>query len=530
MNNKAHSNTGRNKDPRANRRFLRKLWPDSLFGQLFLIFTLGFMALMLIGIYHGLRTRQYFSIRSVMWDRATRMAHMALVLDTAHPESRTYLLERLSNRGFTLEIEKAEPNLAEHTPDNLQDSAAALERIFNLALESLWEADLYAEGSSGESPTPNPPQITGTPGATDISTIFRQRPEPTIQMASVAITEQNIPGFTGDLIEILRRTFHAYPSENTAPLYVSRAAIPLRNGDWLVISDKPRPFTGFMGLPLKEILAVEAFFLIISLLAFYFIVKPLRRMTQAADSFDLDQPNTPPLPETGPREVREGAQAFNRMQNRIRNFVNERSDLLAALSHDLRTPLTRMRLRVEQLDDKTRLAMQKDMDELQQLMDSSIDLARNSSEEVALLDVGALLESLVEDYRDQGKDVTLQDADKIMAVAPLAARPIGVKRCLGNLLENAVCYGNGKVTVGIKDGKHELAIIICDNGPGILPDSLERVFEPFYRLERSRNRSTGGSGLGLPIARSMARAHGGGITLVNRSEGGLCATATFKRI
>ena len=220
------------------------------------------------------------------------------------------------------------------------------------------------------------------------------------------------------------------------------------------------------------------------------------------------------------------------MQKSIRDFLEERERTLAAVSHDLRTPLTRMRLRVEQLDPDQRSALQKDIGELQQIMDTTIDIARSRNENIAIVDVMSLIESLVEDRQDMGQDIRLadhlQEPDALFSIPPLSARPLSMKRCISNLMDNAIRYGN-HVIVDVKNSETMLSIIICDNGPGISEEELKKVFEPFYRVERSRNRSTGGTGLGLSIARSMARMHGGDVTLENRPEGGLKAIATFKR-
>jgi signal transduction histidine kinase len=220
------------------------------------------------------------------------------------------------------------------------------------------------------------------------------------------------------------------------------------------------------------------------------------------------------------------------MQKSIREFLDERERMLAAVSHDLRTPLTRMRLRVEQLDESQRAPLQKDISELQQIMDTTIDIARCKSENVTMVDVASLIESLVEDRQDMGQDIRLeerlQDPEVLFSIQPLAARPLSMKRCLANLMDNALRYGS-TVVVGVEERGDALAVVIDDSGPGIPEGDLEKVFEPFYRVERSRNRSTGGTGLGLSIARSMARLHDGDVVLENRPEGGLRATATFRR-
>jgi signal transduction histidine kinase len=165
-------------------------------------------------------------------------------------------------------------------------------------------------------------------------------------------------------------------------------------------------------------------------------------------------------------------------------------------------------------------------------MDTTIDIARSKSEAVSMVDVASLIESLVEDRQDMGQPIQLeerlQDPEVLFGIAPLSARPLSMKRCLANLMDNALRYG-GSVVVGVEERGPMLAVTISDCGPGIPEADLEKVFEPFYRVERSRSRSTGGTGLGLSIARSMARMHDGDVVLENRPEGGLRATATFRR-
>lgn len=504
------------------RRAAARLMPRSLFGQLVLIFSVAFLAFLVISALHAAETKRYYILRGLMGDRARRMADMTLLLDAAGGEGRSVLINRMSTKGFSIHIEPEAPALPAHkdgpardedddllaSPENLDEASVMLEYLLNRSL-----ADMRAAREDG---------AAGRPG--------HAASLPYEDIADAVVREVNIPTTLEEVGGTLRRLLHRQPSRGARPrIYQATVSIPLSDGQFVVFDDSAPGFPMLPDFPLRGILIVEVFFVLVSLLAFYLIVRPLRRLARAADSFGRDLPGTPPLPETGPREVREAAQAFNRMQCRIRDFVDERARTLAAVSHDLRTPLTRMRLRVEQLDDARRAPLQKDMDELQQLMDTTIDLARDSTgEDFAPVDVAALLESLVEDRQDMGQNVTLKEAGALDGVAPLLARPLSVKRCLGNLLDNAVRYG-GRAEVSVRDGRDKLVITICDAGPGIPEAALARVFEPFYRLEPSRNRSTGGSGLGLAIARSMVRQHGGDIELSNRPEGGLCARVTFPR-
>lgn len=264
----------------------------------------------------------------------------------------------------------------------------------------------------------------------------------------------------------------------------------------------------------------------LSVLAVHWLTRPLAFLANAATELGRDI-QRPPLQETGPLEVRQAAKAFNTMQTRLTRYIRDRSRVLAAVSHDLKTPITRLRLRSELLDDpKLKEKFQSDLDAMETMVQATLDYMRGteSQEAVAPIDINALLESLQEDAHETGADVTLQGT----ARTPYPGRPIALKRCLMNLLDNALHYGK-QASIAVKDDPERLVITIQDSGPGIPDAELERVFAPFYRLEGSRGRHTGGTGLGLGIARNIARAHGGELTLRNRAQGGLEARVELPR-
>ncbi|WP_252106688.1 MULTISPECIES: ATP-binding protein [unclassified Halomonas] len=263
----------------------------------------------------------------------------------------------------------------------------------------------------------------------------------------------------------------------------------------------------------------------LSLLSIKSATRPLARLSRAARQLgdDLD---SPPLKESGPREVAATAAAFNRMQRRIRDQVEERERLFSAISHDLKTPITRMRLRAEMLDDpRQRERFCASLDELSELVKGALASVKGLDlhEAPVATDIGALALHLATELRLQGGDVEITGQ-----AAPLVVKPLAIKRCLSNLLENAVFYGQ-HARVEIIDAPERVTIRLRDAGPGIEDSQLDRVFSPFVRLEASRSRHTGGSGLGLGIARHIARAHGGDITLANHPAGGLVATLTLAR-
>ncbi len=253
------------------------------------------------------------------------------------------------------------------------------------------------------------------------------------------------------------------------------------------------------------------------------IVNPLRRLAVAADGFGLDGP-APEMPRTGPQEVRALSEALARMQARLSSMIADRTRMLAALGHDLRSPITALRLRADMVeDDETRARMTAILDEMQDMVEATLAFARGVSTDqpTEAADLTALLTDLARELSETGPSITVDAAGPISA----DIRRTPMRRALRNLLENAQRYGGGaKVTLRKTGG---VDILIDDTGPGIPPDDLDHVFDPFRRLETSRSPETGGIGLGLPIARAIFRAHGGDVRLSNRPEGGLRVTATL---
>ena len=267
--------------------------------------------------------------------------------------------------------------------------------------------------------------------------------------------------------------------------------------------------------------------IVVSLVAVRWVTRPLSALANAAEKLGEDI-NRPPLPETGPLETQRAARAFNTMQQRLSRYIADRTRIFTAMSHDLKTPITRLRLRAEMLDDVAlRAKFAKDLLEMEAMVTQTLDFMREASTQEAVqpVDAMALLESLQTDYQDTGSEVEIEGN----AAQPYPGRPLALRRCLTNLLDNAIRYG-GRATVKVEDAAARLTIHILDDGPGIAQHELEQAFEPFFRAEASRSRETGGTGLGLGIARNIARAHGGDLVLRNRPEGGLEATLTLPRI
>ncbi|RSZ39708.1 MULTISPECIES: ATP-binding protein [unclassified Variovorax] len=256
------------------------------------------------------------------------------------------------------------------------------------------------------------------------------------------------------------------------------------------------------------------------------VTQPLAQLADAADELGPDLKGQQ-LAEEGPTEVKHAARAFNAMQKRIAGYMAERVEILAAISHDLQTPITRMRLRTDLMDEgQDRDKFRQDLDAMHALVREGVTYARTlhgATEPPRRIDADALFESMVADYEDSGEQVLLEGR----ADGPIVTRPNALRRILTNLIDNALKFGTDvRLQVHAAPGDR-LTLAVVDNGPGIPPDQLENVLKPFYRVEGSRNRNTGGTGLGLAIAHQLATAMGAELTLRNRAEGGLEARLTM---
>lgn len=287
-----------------------------------------------------------------------------------------------------------------------------------------------------------------------------------------------------------------------------------------VVPPRPPSFApppDFLDYGILFVLSVSALAAIVARMT----MRPLKQLAQAATELgnNIDRPA---LPERGATEIRQAAAAFNAMQSRIRHHIRQRAHILAAITHDLQTPLTRLRLRLEKVDDtELRAKLISDLSAMQDMVREGLDLARSMdlAEAMQPLDLDSLIDSVCADAADAGQPVTATGT----TTASVLARPTALRRCLTNLIDNAVKYGHSAQVSAAREGG--LAVIrIRDSGPGIPEAELEKVFDPFYRLENSRSRNTGGTGLGLTIARNIVEQHGGTIRLSNASEGGLEVT------
>ena len=311
-----------------------------------------------------------------------------------------------------------------------------------------------------------------------------------------------------------------------------RAVIGMRlpDGEWVNVTvalKRLRPWHSPTFLAAFVLMTVAA--ALLTLWAVRRLIAPVRALAEAAEALGRDV-NAAPLPEGGPTEVAVAAVAFNTMAGRIRRFVQDRTELLAAIGHDLRTPITRLKLRAEFVDDEElRAKILADLEELEAMVSATLAFGRDArtTEPVSPLDLAELLRTILDETGDANPDMLEKLRYDGPAHLTVRARSLALKRVLVNLVTNAVNYGGSALVRLSTDGEHMVVVEIEDDGPGIPPNELDQVFEPFHRGEPSRNRETGGVGLGLPIARNIMRAHGGDVTISNRPAGGAKATVTL---
>ena len=308
---------------------------------------------------------------------------------------------------------------------------------------------------------------------------------------------------------------------NGSPQAHYAAVVQLVDGSWLSFIPPERSWGLEFGVRIAIVIALGLIAtLLVAWVATRQLANPLQRFTRAARRFGTDL-RAPPIKLEGPDEIRQAIIAFNTMQAQIQHFIAERTHMLASISHDLRAPLTRMRLRsefMEDLDHQGKLI--RDVEEMQSMINAALAFFREDThrEQTTAFDLSELLQTIVDDYRDQQINVDFDGPAHLV----YEGRPLGIKRVIVNLLENALKYAQRPVIALTRD-EYSIRIEVSDEGPGIPEAALEQVFDPFFRLEASRNRDTGGVGLGLSAARAIAREQGGELTLSNRHGGGLLA-------
>ena len=452
--------------------------PRSLFGQIVLALVAGILVAQLAGTWLLLDDRSRFGDRLRREYAAQRIAGIISVLDAAPAEERPRLVRALSVPPTRLTLDEPwQAGGAELGP----------------------EASVFLQRVSRELERPLPLQVLS------IRHVPRAERRPGRDM------ERQDRHMRHDGPLVLLAVTQARLGDGTVVTF--RHALPQPPSDW----------------PLRLLGLLALLAIVVALLSGWAVrrlTRPLASLANAADGLarNLDQK---PLDEKGPQEVARAARSFNAMQRSLKAYLETRAQALAGVSHDLRLPLTRLRLRLEQLpENDARAAMQRDIEEMDAMVGGTLDYLRAGAdtEQAVKLNLVALLEGLAEDAEAAGAKVSLHGT-----AAPLTARPQALRRCLANLIDNARRYGGGEVDVTLVDNASLVEIRIEDRGAGIPAEERERVFEPYVRLEASRARHTGGTGLGLAIARAVARAHGGEVALAGRAGGGTAAVVTLPR-
>ena len=447
--------------------------PRSLFGRIVLILAGGFLAVQLITTAIAISDRSALVFRSSATHAATRIGDVVRAMTASSPAERTRIMQAISND--TLKVTYGKPAGSDAAAGEESELMTTARDALALALQS--------------------------------------------GVGFKVIDARPVYLNAGSWYE---REFRERPGVR---MY---ATVLLPDGVWITVeSIDPARATRWVVRMFRNLAIVDGVMVILCFVAVRLVTQPLSILASAAEDLgrNIDRP---PLPERGANELVRASRALNVMQDRLKRYVDTRIKVLAAMSHDLKTPITRMRLRSEMLDDvQLKAKFTKDLDELQEMVGSTLDYMRGlaeGGEALQPIDVAALVSSLKEDAEEAGHTVTVSGD----AHSPVMGRAQALKRCLQNLIDNALAYGR-RADIALRDEGGALTIAISDDGPGIPEDDIERVFEPFYRVEGSRNRNTGGSGLGLSIARNIAQAHGGSVRLRNLSRGGLEATLRIPR-
>ena len=465
-----------------------RVLPKTLFGRILVAMFCGLLAVQAVGLWLMLADRARFAERLLGEYAAQRIANIISVFDVTEAADRTRLVRALSGRLTRFSFE--EPWL----PPQAEQSD---------------EARAFIARVDRELERPHPIQVVS------IGPVERLDPDGPSREETAASTAE-------------RSDRPQARQARAGPFLVLVAQARLADNSVLTIRRAlPPPVVNW---PLRTLILLTVLGLFVAGVAGWAlrrVTRPLDSLAGAASGLARDL-NRPALPETGPQEVAQVARAFNAMQRDLQRMIEARSQALAGVSHDLRLPLTRMRLRIERLPDgDLRTKIEDDLAEMDALIGSTLEFLRAGpdAEKPVRLNLNALLEAVVEDMEPLGARVSVHGS----ATAPVVAQPQAIRRCLDNLLENARRYGGPDIDVTVTEREGRVEILVEDRGPGIPAADHERVFEPYVRLEASRAKHTGGTGLGLAIARAVARANGGDITLGPRAGGGLSAVLVLPR-
>ncbi len=477
---------------------MRRLLPRTLFGQMLLVLLAGLVVSYALGmaIYASDRAQAVRAISG--YATAGRIATLAQLIGEAPPEWRARIATAASDASLSVALVTAPPSLSGG------DSESRTIRSY----------------LAGQLPQGLARRVLAAVKAAPAGSTVVPSPVSSAQMRTM-MTGSGMMRGSGMTM--------APPAwlRGGESLRSLTASVQLADGQWLAFT-AALP-TGAPPTPwplLAATISMAVIVVLVSAWAVSRVVAPLRALAGAAERLGRDL-RAPPLALAGTREMRQAAQSFNRMQERIQRLLENRTRMLAALSHDLRTPLTLLRLRTEGLTETgDRERMLATIGELDAMIGDSLAFARDQalSEEERRTDIAALLASIAGDMEDAGLPVDMAPADPVV----LACQPTALRRAFTNLIDNAIKYG-GTARVSLRATAAEVRIDIDDDGHGIPEAEQQRVFEPFFRLEPSRSRETGGTGLGLAIARQIIEAHGGEIALANRPESGLRVSVSLPR-
>ncbi|MGB0682977.1 MAG: ATP-binding protein [Magnetovibrionaceae bacterium] len=458
---------------------MRPRLPGSIVGRLVLVLLTGLVVSQVIGLVIYATDRQDTVATARVHLVAERVVTVAAVMEAAPPDRRQELARVLGGRRWMTTWLSSEPLVEQRVRD--------------------WRARMFAgllKDHDGEMDTARTAISYGAP-----EVLFPGHP------------------FLDGMTDWMRRV---EPEAGSEALFVS---VPLSDGGWVNFM---APFVKLESFWTSGFfLSVLALTFTVLLVAFWAVNRsssPLRLFALAAERLGRDV-NAPALPEEGPDEVRDAAQAFNLMQGRLKSYIQDRTQMLAAISHDLRTPITRLKLRAEFLDDEDmRKRMLNDLDTMESMIAGTLAFARDDAakEPLGEVDLAALVKEAVQGQVELGRDVTYLGPETLI----FEGRALALKRALGNVIDNAVKYGDS-ARVSLVAEHDAVLVRVDDQGPGIPEDRRDDVFKPFFRLDEARNLDQAGSGLGLAVVRSITRAHGGEIELENRAEGGLSLTITL---
>lgn len=464
-------------------------WPRTLFGQIALTLFTSFLAVQLIGLWLLLDDRGRLNYKLLAEYAAKRMAGIASVLDASDPSQRPALADALSAPPTKISLKL--PWVSDHVDDSA-------------------DARLFVQEAEQELPQPLKMQMLALERIDP--RLLELRPHRTDDHRNNDNDKDNTAAAIRG--RLLPRTYVAQVRLQDGSVVTFDHVLPVPATD--------RPYRIVALLALLGISVAG-----LSIWSVRRLTRPLASVAQAASGLarNLDQT---PMPEQGPEEVQQAARAFNAMQRDLRRLIETRAQALSAVSHDLRLPITRLRLRLEgKLDAGLRERVEHDLNEMDAMIGHTLDFLRASSnaETPVAVNLDALLDSVVEDMEELGATITRHGR----ATRPILARPHALRRCLANLLDNARFYGDGMITLAVVDGGDTVRIAISDQGPGIPATEIDKVFEPYFRVEASRARHTGGTGLGLPIAKAIAESHGGSIALASPPGEGVTVSLLLPR-